>query len=145
MGIVPGTEPGPYETEPLLAEEPLPPGKEERVEAVDDIERSVREGGSAEAKEADEAADAVEGEGQHEDGEETAEKGEAADGPGDVDTDGLDVDEEQVARALNFDAQEWREELPLIKEWFQKFGGDLPSAMEDELATLEERLSEAKV
>ncbi|MGD8201985.1 phosphoenolpyruvate carboxykinase (GTP) [Ornithinimicrobium sp. W1679] len=63
--------------------------------------------------------------------------------PGDVDTDGLDVDEEQVARALNFDAQEWREELPLIQEWFEKFGDDLPSAMADELATLQERLAGA--
>ena len=83
MGIVPGTEPGPHEEEPLLAEEPLPPGKEERVETVDEIEQDVRASGSEEARAAEDAADAVEGEGQHEEGEEKTEDGEPADGPGD--------------------------------------------------------------
>ncbi|MFK5635238.1 phosphoenolpyruvate carboxykinase (GTP) [Ornithinimicrobium sp. LYQ103] len=61
--------------------------------------------------------------------------------PGDIDTGGLDVGEAQVARALAFDAQEWEAELPLIKEWFGQFGDDLPGALEDELATLEQRLA----
>ena len=63
--------------------------------------------------------------------------------PEDIDTDGLATSTEDVAAALRFDADEWRQELPLIKEWFAKFGDDLPSAMEDELATLEERLAGA--
>src|SRR5699024_11888682 len=63
MGIVPGTEPGPYQEEPLLAEEPLPPGEEQRIEEVDQIAKDVRASGSKEAEAADEKADAVEGEG----------------------------------------------------------------------------------
>lgn len=88
MGIVPGTEPGPYQEEPLLAEEPLPPGEEQRIEEVDQIAKDVRASGSKEAEAADEKADAVEGEGQHEGGEEKTEDGEPADGPGDGDETG---------------------------------------------------------
>ena len=38
--------------------------------------------------------------------------------------------------------EEWEAELPLIREWFDKFGDDLPGALEDELAALKQRLSE---
>jgi phosphoenolpyruvate carboxykinase (GTP) len=64
--------------------------------------------------------------------------------PEDIDTDGLDTSTEDVAAALNYSPQEWEDEVPLIREWFETFGEDLPSAMEDELATLEQRLTEAK-
>ena len=59
---------------------------------------------------------------------------------GDLETDGLGLSDEQVEQALAFRTEEWEAELPLIKEWFDKFGDSLPSAMEDELATLEQRL-----
>ncbi|MGD8150805.1 phosphoenolpyruvate carboxykinase (GTP) [Ornithinimicrobium sp. Y1694] len=63
----------------------------------------------------------------------------------DIDTEGLDTSTEDVEKALAFNAAEWEKELPLIREWFDKFGESLPSALEDELSTLEQRLEEAKV
>ena len=64
--------------------------------------------------------------------------------PEDVDTEGLDTSTEDVAKALAFKPDEWEAELPLIREWFDEFGESLPDAMEDELATLEQRLSGTK-
>ena len=61
--------------------------------------------------------------------------------PSDLDIDGLDLGEEDVAAALAFDRAEWEAEIPLIKEWFEKFGEELPAALRDELATLEQRLA----
>jgi phosphoenolpyruvate carboxykinase (GTP) len=58
----------------------------------------------------------------------------------DLDVTGLDMTQEQVAQALAFDLDEWREELPLIREWFDKFGESLPEQMALELETLEQRL-----
>ena len=60
--------------------------------------------------------------------------------PADIDTTGLDMDEEQVAAALAFDAEEWRAEVPMIQEWFAKFGDSLPAQLSDELDTLSQRL-----
>ncbi len=60
--------------------------------------------------------------------------------PGAIDIDGLDVSEEQVAKALTFDADEWRNEIPLITEWFDKFGEDLPAVLWTELDGLKARL-----
>ncbi len=61
--------------------------------------------------------------------------------PGALDTTGLDMSEEQVAKALAVNVDEWRDaELPLIEEWFAKFGDTLPTQLADELATLKARL-----
>ncbi len=48
---------------------------------------------------------------------------------------------EQVQQALAVDEDEWRQELPQIAEWFEKFGDKLPSTMWDELEILRSRLS----
>ncbi|WP_109472577.1 phosphoenolpyruvate carboxykinase (GTP) [Ornithinimicrobium cavernae] len=61
--------------------------------------------------------------------------------PEDIDATGLDLTPEQLAAALAFDADEWRAELPLIREWFDKFGDSLPQQLEDELDTLTQRLT----
>ena len=61
--------------------------------------------------------------------------------PEDIDTDGLDLSEEDLSAALAFDRDEWQAEIPLINEWFEKFGEELPAALKDELATLEQRLA----
>ncbi|MDO5741238.1 MAG: phosphoenolpyruvate carboxykinase (GTP), partial [Ornithinimicrobium sp.] len=61
----------------------------------------------------------------------------------DLDLDGLSMTQEDVAKALAFSPSEWEAELPLIKEWLATFGDDLPGALGDELATLEQRLQEA--
>ncbi len=60
--------------------------------------------------------------------------------PDQIDLDGLDADLEDVAAALAVDADEWREEIPLIEEWFARIGDKLPSSMRDELEALKLRL-----
>ena len=63
--------------------------------------------------------------------------------PGAIDIEGLDgVTEEQVAKALKFSADEWQNEIPLINEWFEKFGDDLPAVLWTELDGLKARLGE---
>ena len=64
--------------------------------------------------------------------------------PGAIDTTGLDMTEEQVAKALAVNVDEWRDKsCPLIEEWFAKFGDTLPTQLADELATLKARLETA--
>jgi phosphoenolpyruvate carboxykinase (GTP) len=47
---------------------------------------------------------------------------------------------DQVRSALAVDPDEWREEVPQITEWFEKFGDKLPTTMWDELEILKGRL-----
>ncbi len=62
---------------------------------------------------------------------------------GELDIEGLDVTPEQLEAATRFDAAEWREELPLIDEWFAKFGDKLPAELADELTRLRGALDQA--
>ncbi|MEI8084223.1 MAG: phosphoenolpyruvate carboxykinase (GTP), partial [Actinomycetes bacterium] len=62
---------------------------------------------------------------------------------GDMDLDGLDVTESDVAEALRVDTGEWRAELPLIEEWFDFLGEKLPTSIRDEFESLKQRLAEA--
>ncbi len=62
--------------------------------------------------------------------------------PGSIDTEGLDVTEEQMAKALAFDGEEWKAEIPLVTEWFERFGDDLPAVLWTELDGLKARLSD---
>jgi phosphoenolpyruvate carboxykinase (GTP) len=57
-----------------------------------------------------------------------------------IDLAGLDTDTDDLAAALRYDADEWRAELPLIDEWFDKIGDKVPTSLRDELAALKERL-----
>ncbi|TDV50757.1 phosphoenolpyruvate carboxykinase (GTP) [Actinophytocola oryzae] len=59
----------------------------------------------------------------------------------DLDLSGLDVSKEEIEAALKFDADEWRAELPLIDEWFDKMGAKLPTLLRAELDALKTRLS----
>ena len=61
----------------------------------------------------------------------------------DLDLDGLDVDAADVDEALAVNADEWREELPLIEEWFEFVGEKLPTGIKDEFDALKQRLAEA--
>jgi phosphoenolpyruvate carboxykinase (GTP) len=61
--------------------------------------------------------------------------------PADLDTTGLDADPAAVEAALRVDADEWRAELPLIEEWFDKIGEKVPTSLRDELAALRQRLA----
>ncbi|MBK5216750.1 MAG: phosphoenolpyruvate carboxykinase (GTP) [Propionibacteriales bacterium] len=60
--------------------------------------------------------------------------------PGALDVDGLDVTEDQLAKALAVDPEEWRAEIPQIEEWFKKFGDKLPAVFWTELDGLKARL-----
>ncbi|MGV0692103.1 phosphoenolpyruvate carboxykinase (GTP) [Mycobacterium paraintracellulare] len=61
----------------------------------------------------------------------------------DLDLDGLDASGDEVAQALAVNPAEWREELPLIEEWFEFVGDKLPTGIRDEFEALKQRLSEA--
>ena len=60
--------------------------------------------------------------------------------PGSLDVEGLDVTEEQLAKALAVDPEEWKAEIPQINEWFDKFGDKLPAVFWTELDGLRARL-----
>ena len=61
----------------------------------------------------------------------------------DLDLDGLDVTADDVNAALVVNPSEWREELPLIEEWFEFVGDKLPTGVKDEFEALKERLAQA--
>jgi len=60
--------------------------------------------------------------------------------PGDLDLTGLDADAGQVAQVLTVDPEEWKAELPNVREHFAEFGDRLPEALRTELAALERNL-----
>jgi phosphoenolpyruvate carboxykinase (GTP) len=60
--------------------------------------------------------------------------------PGAIDTEGLDVSDDQLAEALRVDVDEWKAEIPQINEWFEKFGDKLPTVLWTELDGLKARL-----
>jgi phosphoenolpyruvate carboxykinase (GTP) len=41
---------------------------------------------------------------------------------------------------LRVDSEGWRAEVPLIREYYAKFGERLPAALSDQVDTLEQRL-----
>ena len=57
-----------------------------------------------------------------------------------LDTDGLDVSDDDLAACLAVDVEEWRAEIPQITEWFAKFGATLPTTLWTELDGLKARL-----
>jgi phosphoenolpyruvate carboxykinase (GTP) len=60
--------------------------------------------------------------------------------PGALDTDGLEMSDEELQKALTVNVDEWKGEIPLIEEWFEKIGSSLPTSMRDELESLKLRL-----
>ena len=60
--------------------------------------------------------------------------------PGALDTEGLDITDAQLTKALEVDVNQWRDEIPGIEEWFAKIGSKVPSALRDELESLTLRL-----
>ncbi len=59
---------------------------------------------------------------------------------GSLDLSGLDTPAEDIAAALDVDAEEWRAEIPQITEWFSRFGDKLPAVLWTELDGLKARL-----
>ena len=60
--------------------------------------------------------------------------------PGSLDVAGLDLDQATLDSVTAVDADEWRDELPQIEEWFATIGEHLPTGMRDELEALRLRL-----
>jgi phosphoenolpyruvate carboxykinase (GTP) len=58
-----------------------------------------------------------------------------------LDLSGLDTQPADVTAALAVHLDEWRAEIPLIEQWFDKIGAALPTPMHDELAALKVRLT----
>ncbi|MET8869763.1 phosphoenolpyruvate carboxykinase (GTP) [Nonomuraea sp. NPDC004580] len=60
--------------------------------------------------------------------------------PADLDTEGLDLSDEDLRTLLSVDKDVWREEAALIPAHFEKFGDHLPKELWDEYHALLERL-----
>jgi phosphoenolpyruvate carboxykinase (GTP) len=60
--------------------------------------------------------------------------------PDGLDVDGLNLTPAQLARALEVDVEEWKAEVPLIQEWFDKIGDKTPTTLLTELDGLRARL-----
>jgi phosphoenolpyruvate carboxykinase (GTP) len=74
-------------------------------------------------------------------------KGEATETPigfvpskGAIDTEGLDVSDADMAELLKVDDEDWRKEVPLIREHLQQFAERLPVTLLDQIEALERRL-----
>jgi phosphoenolpyruvate carboxykinase (GTP) len=62
---------------------------------------------------------------------------------GELDSSGLDVTPEDMAKLLEVDPEEWRAQLPRLKEHYAMFGERLPGALREQLQALEARLGNA--
>ncbi len=61
-----------------------------------------------------------------------------------LDLSGLDIDRETLEAVLAVDLDEWREEIPMIREFFEDFGDRLPAELREALDGLEGRLDAAR-
>lgn len=60
--------------------------------------------------------------------------------PEELDTEGLDIDPEDLRTLLTVDPEVWREEAKLIPPFFETFGDHLPGELWDEYHALLDRL-----
>jgi phosphoenolpyruvate carboxykinase (GTP) len=60
--------------------------------------------------------------------------------PGALNTEGLEISEDEVAALLAVDPHEWKVELPAIHQHFARFGAHLPDELHEQLTDLENRL-----
>ena len=58
-----------------------------------------------------------------------------------LNTEGLDMSDADVEELLRVDNDEWRKEVPLIREHFATFGDRLPDSLLGAVDDLEQRLS----
>src|ERR1035441_264767 len=65
-------------------------------------------------------------------------------GAGGIDTDGLDVSEETMARLLEVDTDGWTAQLAQMKAHYAEFGDKLPSELREQLEALEQRLGSGR-
>ena len=57
-----------------------------------------------------------------------------------LDLDGLDISGSNLDELLKVDTEEWKKQVPLIREHLAKFGDRLPEGLKDEIDALEKRL-----
>jgi phosphoenolpyruvate carboxykinase (GTP) len=57
-----------------------------------------------------------------------------------LDLSGLDLDQERVKELMKVDLDEWRTQLPQVREHYARFGGRLPEELRAQLEALEQRL-----
>jgi phosphoenolpyruvate carboxykinase (GTP) len=60
--------------------------------------------------------------------------------PGAIDIEGIDVSKEDMEELLRVDHDEWRAEVPLIRDHYAQFGDRLPDALARTVEALEQRL-----
>ncbi len=60
-----------------------------------------------------------------------------------INLEGLDVSSDDMAELLRVDAEGWRAEVPLIREYYERFGAHLPERLTQEVDDLEARLIDA--
>jgi phosphoenolpyruvate carboxykinase (GTP) len=58
-----------------------------------------------------------------------------------LDTDGLDIDDDDLAELLRVDAQGWRDSIPEMRDHYARFGEAIPASLTLALDTLEQRLT----
>ncbi|WP_022871947.1 phosphoenolpyruvate carboxykinase (GTP) [Nesterenkonia alba] len=58
-----------------------------------------------------------------------------------IDTEGLEITQEQLEDSLRVDPEEWKTEIPDIESWFARFGDSLPESIRDELEELKRRVA----
>ena len=63
--------------------------------------------------------------------------------PDSLNTEGLDIPDEQLEEILAVDVEQWKAEIPPIREFFDEFGDRLPSEISAQLDAREERLNQA--
>jgi phosphoenolpyruvate carboxykinase (GTP) len=61
-------------------------------------------------------------------------------GPGGIDTEGLDLSDETMAKLLEVDVEGWRQQLPQMHEHYAEFGDKLPAGLHALLDRLDARL-----
>ncbi len=60
--------------------------------------------------------------------------------PGGIDIGSIDVSKDDMEELLRVDTEGWRAEVPLIREYYSKFGDRLPEALSEQVDALEKRL-----
>jgi len=64
--------------------------------------------------------------------------------PGDLNLDGLDISDTQLAALFELDPDAWDREAALTEEYFAQFGGKVPEALHQQLWYLRERIAKAQ-
>jgi phosphoenolpyruvate carboxykinase (GTP) len=63
---------------------------------------------------------------------------------GELDLEGLTIPAGNMEKLLHIDINGWLAEIPLIRQYFAKFGNHLPEGLQSEVMLLEQRLHAAK-